>query len=55
MTEIYFYVSTLAFLVLSIIWSSSSWLNISIKFTLIALAGAGTLLSLMSLGFVIKG
>ncbi len=54
MVNIYLYVSTLAFVVLSIIWSSSTWLNTSIKFILICLAGSGVLLSLMSLGFVIR-
>lgn len=54
MANIYFYISTLVFVVLSIIWSSRTWLNISIKFALICLAGSGVLLSLMSLGFVIR-
>ena len=54
MANIYFYISTLAFVMLAIIWSSSTWLNISIKFALIGLAGSGALLSLMSLGFVIR-
>ena len=54
MANIYFYISTLAFVMLAIIWSSRTWLNISIKFVLICLAGSGVLLSLMSLGFVIR-
>lgn len=54
MLNVYLCISTITFAVLTLLWSSRTWLNLAIKIVLFFLTGSGVVLFLISLGLVIK-